>query len=402
MNDEILQSYREGMSAPSYCKLPRTCNQPTSAAGGATERRRIPARDLTLPTIHFQRDGKTTPPESEHIRCAEQPSPAPEPPRVRRKNDDYWRITFDTTFGLLEWRIGPQGLISSPERHYVHTRCVFREQTDDYSSETVGDRITVSFTPGQFVTRCGCIAPTEVVAGASGRFDYNFVSMDWICEHGVAAWFSVDCPPAPAKYLENIRFPDDEPFFGKKLELDGAVTLTVSIEGYAPRRVTFFVFNDECHHTEQMIINRREFDDHEALHEYHQRRDMPPGTAAGKPRWRDEPMPTAMPSPILALGHVGTALDHADHVGAPCGPSDEGDNTPPQGTNVEKAQHYDKTILNGTTREAITPDSIWIWTVVMPPVSAETPRETRSRSKSNSLAPGRPRIKCLPAATRPV
>ena len=101
----------------------------------------------------------------------------------------------------------------------------------------------MSFTPGQFVTRRGCSAPTEVIAGAFGRFDYNFVSMDWFCEHGVAAWFSVDCPPAPAKYLEDIRFPDEEPFFGKKLELDGAVTLTVSIAGYAPRPVSFSTTN---------------------------------------------------------------------------------------------------------------------------------------------------------------
>jgi len=352
MNDEISQSFCKRLSAPSHCELPRTCNRPTSSAAEVPERRRIPARDLAMPTKHVLGGGSATPPESGHTRSAEQPTASPDALRDRMRDEDCWLTGFATAFGNFEWRVCPQGLASSPAvaqrlfnnvpqslprvnernlptRDSVKTRRVFRENITDPTSEIVGDRIAVSFTPGQFVTRRGRVAPTEVLACISGKFDYNLISMDWICEHGVAAWFSEHCPPAPAKYLEDIRFPNEEPFFGEKLELNGAVTLMVSIAGYAPRGVTFFVFDDTCHHTERMIINRREFYDYDALHEDYKREELVPGTATKELRWPDELMPTARASSILALARIMKAVDKAAHVAAPCGPADEGDNPPP-------------------------------------------------------------------------
>ena len=116
----------------------------------------------------------------------------------------------------------------------------------------------VTILPGQFVTLPGCPPPEEVVACVSGRNDYNFISQKWICNCGVLE-LGLDCPPAPAKYLEDARFPDEDALFGKKMHLDGAVTLLVSIPGCPAKRVKFCIFDDACHHAEHTIINIEDF-----------------------------------------------------------------------------------------------------------------------------------------------
>ena len=242
MNDEISQSYRRGLSGTSHCELPRTTHQSSHSALEPTSQRRLPSRYLAMTATH----------QLKYLG-----------PMVFRGVEDTsaerWHTTFSTIFGAFAWRVRPEGFSSCPTnipptresvnskknnpptRESVTTRRVFLAPPTVPVQDLIQERIVVSFPPGQFVTRRGCSAPTEVLACISGQHNYNFISQDWICEHGVADWFQVDCPPAPAKYLEDIRFPDEEPLFGKKMYLDGAVTLLVSIPGCPARRVKFCV-----------------------------------------------------------------------------------------------------------------------------------------------------------------
>ena len=160
MNDEISQSYRRGLSGPSHCELPRTTSPSSHSAREPTSQRRLPSRDLAMTATHQLKDlGQMV----FH--------------GVEDKNEEKWHTTFSAIFGAFAWRVRPEGLASCPTnmgkngkrdtpptRESVTTRRVFLAPPDDPVLELVQERIMVAFPPGQFVTRRGCSAPTEVLA----------------------------------------------------------------------------------------------------------------------------------------------------------------------------------------------------------------------------------------------
>ena len=261
LTDDISQSYRQGLSSSSRCEVPRAANASAHSALEPQNQRRLPAHDLALTATH----------QLTYLG-----------PMVFRgvedTNAEKWNTTFSTVFGAFAWRVMPQGISSSPTtltarqrlddwyatrgapptRESVTTQHVFLDSASTPVQDLSQERIVVSFLPGQFVTLPGCPPPEEVVACLSGRDDYSFISQEWICNCGVLE-LRVDCPPAPANYLEDARFPDEDALFGKKMHPDGAETLLVTIPGRPAKRVKFCIFDDACHHAEHMIINIEEF-----------------------------------------------------------------------------------------------------------------------------------------------
>jgi len=168
------------------------------------------------------------------------------------------------------------------------------------------------------------------------------------------------------------------------MHLDGTVTLLVSIPGCPPRRVKFCVFDDECHHTEHMIINTTEF---------------PEYTAPQRPRDEtpENVIPPAMTDhlPSVRFGQHEGKLTRLRAVPAsctdlsetPCGPTPDHEGCLPPGLTPATTTTYDTSILDSPSKGVFAAELIWVWTLVVPPEATGTPRETRLRSR-NSMASG--------------
>jgi len=81
LNDQIAQGYRQGLSAPSYCDLPRTCNRPAAAAPGP-QARVIPARDLAMQHLRW--------PASKTIATTPSEKPWPQPTPAVQQLEHFW------------------------------------------------------------------------------------------------------------------------------------------------------------------------------------------------------------------------------------------------------------------------------------------------------------------------
>ena len=288
LHDDVSPAYRHGLSSPSRCEVPRAANASAHTSLEPPAQRRLPARELALQTTdqleHFNPE---VPIKGEDTSSSRDRDELTGSTLVRASPLPTWQTTFSPIFGAFAWRTTPQGLSANPTvtepavlerwgstakeiltnwystrgvppRESVTTRRVFLDSAAGPSDALPHERVVVTILPGQFETLPGCPPPEKVVACVSGRNEHNFISQEWLCNCGVLQ-LGVDCPPAPAHYLEGSRFPDEDALFGKKMHLDGAVSLPVLIYGCTPKRVKFCLFDDASHHAEHMILNIEEF-----------------------------------------------------------------------------------------------------------------------------------------------